>query len=76
MTGGSDHQIILWQKGKRYTNRALNTTHTSAILGLTSHSDGVQLLSCGSDRRVLGFDMNAQTQAFALLEVSAHPLPD
>lgn len=65
-TGGSDHAVILWsEKNDSWKPRAIHRTlHTSAVMGVAGLLQKKVILSTGSDRRVIGFDLLAERAEF------------
>ncbi|XP_020590022.1 uncharacterized protein LOC110031247 [Phalaenopsis equestris] len=65
-TGGSDHAVILWsEKNDSWKPRAIHRTqHTSAVMGVAGLLQKKVILSTGSDKRVIGYDLLAERAEF------------
>lgn len=65
-TGGSDHAVILWsEKNDSWKPRVIHRTlHSSAVMGVAGLLQKRVILSTGSDKRVIGFDLLAERAAF------------
>ncbi|XP_010454282.1 PREDICTED: uncharacterized protein LOC104736061 [Camelina sativa] len=68
ITGGSDHAVVLWRD--RCENNAWKPTllhrdlHSSAVMGVAGMSHNNLVLSCGDDRRFVGFDAREEKVTF------------
>ncbi|PKA59275.1 Histone-binding protein MSI1 [Apostasia shenzhenica] len=60
-TGGSDHAVMLWsEKNDTWKPKAIHRTqHSSAVMGVAGLQQKKIILSAGSDKRVLSFDVSA-----------------
>lgn len=65
-TGGSDHAVILWSENNdSWKPRAIHRNlHTSAVMGVAGLLQKKVILSTGSDKRVIGFDLLAERAEF------------
>ncbi|KAJ0969782.1 hypothetical protein J5N97_022659 [Dioscorea zingiberensis] len=65
-TGGSDHAVILWQeKDGAWKPKTLHLNqHSSAVMGVAGLLQKNILLSVGSDKRIVGFDLLAGRSEF------------
>ncbi|KAI0510620.1 hypothetical protein KFK09_011228 [Dendrobium nobile] len=65
-TGGSDHAVILWsEKIDSWKHKAIHRNlHSSAVMGVAGLLQKRVILSTGSDKRVIGFDLLAERAAF------------
>ncbi|KAF0906186.1 hypothetical protein E2562_009207 [Oryza meyeriana var. granulata] len=61
VTGGSDHAVILWQeKGDSWNhNKVHKDLHSSAVMGVAGLQQKNTILSVGSDKRIISFDLTA-----------------
>jgi WD40 repeat protein len=68
ITGGSDHAVVLWRD--QCENNAWKPTllhrdlHSSAVMGVTGMRHNNHVLSCGDDRRFVGFDAREEKVTF------------
>ncbi|KAG7555884.1 WD40 repeat [Arabidopsis suecica] len=68
ITGGSDHAVVLWRD--QCENNAWKPTllhrdlHSSAVMGVTGMRHKNLVLSCGDDRRFVGFDAREEKVTF------------
>ncbi|PKU74407.1 uncharacterized protein LOC110097192 [Dendrobium catenatum] len=65
-TGGSDHAVVLWsEKIDSWKHKAIHRNlHSSAVMGVAGLLQKRVILSTGSDKRVIGFDLLAERTAF------------
>lgn len=68
ITGGSDHAVVLWRD--QGENNAWKPTllhrdlHSSAVMGVAGMRHNNLVLSCGDDRRFVGFDAREEKVTF------------
>ncbi|EOA20119.1 hypothetical protein CARUB_v10000397mg [Capsella rubella] len=68
ITGGSDHAVVLWRDQSE--NNAWKSTllhrdsHSSAVMGVAGMRHNNLVLSCGDDRRFVGFDAREEKVTF------------
>ncbi|KFK26240.1 hypothetical protein AALP_AA8G221600 [Arabis alpina] len=68
ITGGSDHAVVLWREQGR--NNEWKPTHlhrdlhSSAVMGVAGMRHNNLVLSCGDDRRFVGYDAQEEKQTF------------
>ncbi|KAI3905648.1 hypothetical protein MKX01_036557 [Papaver californicum] len=60
-TGGSDHAVILWKEKdgeNSWKSKALHRNlHSSAVMGVAGLQHKQVILSAGTDKRIIGFDL-------------------
>uniref|UniRef100_A0A0E0KLM0 Uncharacterized protein n=1 Tax=Oryza punctata TaxID=4537 RepID=A0A0E0KLM0_ORYPU len=61
VTGGSDHAVILWQeKDDSWNHKKVHKDlHSSAVMGVAGLQQKNTILSVGSDKRIISFDLAA-----------------
>jgi WD40 repeat protein len=64
VTGGSDHAVMLWSEKdaeeKSWKPKALHRMmHSSAVMGVAGMNHKQIVLSVGSDKRIIGFDVQS-----------------
>ncbi|EEE60314.1 hypothetical protein OsJ_13394 [Oryza sativa Japonica Group] len=61
VTGGSDHAVILWQeKDDSWNHKKVHKDlHSSAVMGVAGLQQKSTILSVGSDKRIISFDLAA-----------------
>ncbi|KAG8061802.1 hypothetical protein GUJ93_ZPchr0003g17061 [Zizania palustris] len=61
VTGGSDHAVILWQENDDSWNhkKLHKDLHSSAVMGVAGLQQRNTILSVGSDKRIIAFDLAA-----------------
>lgn len=69
ITGGCDHAVVLWREQQRERNawksRLLHKDlHSSSVMGVAGMRHNNLVLSCGDDRRLVGFDARAEKTTF------------
>ncbi|KAL1189174.1 hypothetical protein V5N11_032588 [Cardamine amara subsp. amara] len=68
ITGGCDHAVVLWRD--QYDNNGWKPTllhrdlHSSAVMGVAGMRHNNLVLSCGDDRRFVGFDAREEKVTF------------
>uniref|UniRef100_A0ACD5XA68 Uncharacterized protein n=1 Tax=Avena sativa TaxID=4498 RepID=A0ACD5XA68_AVESA len=62
LTGGSDHAVILWQEKDDSWNhkRVHRDLHSSAVNGVAGLQHRKTILSVGSDKRIISYDLSAE----------------
>ncbi|KAG8044228.1 hypothetical protein GUJ93_ZPchr0226g7152 [Zizania palustris] len=62
VTGGSDHAVILWQdKDDSWNHKKVhNELHSSVVMGVAGLQQRNTILSVGSDKRIIAFDLAAE----------------
>ncbi|ONK72147.1 uncharacterized protein A4U43_C04F16280 [Asparagus officinalis] len=65
-TGGCDHAVILWnEKENSWKPKTLHRNqHSSAVMGVAGLQRNKVILSVGADKRIVGFDLLAETAEF------------
>lgn len=61
VTGGSDHAVIIWDEkdDNVWKPKALHRNfHSSAVMGVAGMQQKHIVLSVGTDKRIIGFDVN------------------
>ncbi|XP_057516794.1 uncharacterized protein LOC130797992 [Amaranthus tricolor] len=62
-TGGSDHAVVLWNEkseGDVWKPKKLHSDqHTSAVMGVAGMQHKHMIVSAGSDKRIIGYDVLA-----------------
>ncbi|XVF49511.1 hypothetical protein PTKIN_Ptkin04bG0018600 [Pterospermum kingtungense] len=67
VTGGSDHAVVLWNERDeniwkpKLLHRSL---HSSAVMGVAGMRQKQIVLSAGADKRIIGFDVQAEVADF------------
>ncbi|CAN6840328.1 unnamed protein product [Brassica oleracea] len=69
ITSGCDHAVVLWREQQRERNawksRLLHKDlHSSSVMGVAGMRHNNLVLSCGDDRRFVGFDARAEKTTF------------
>ena len=68
ITGGCDHAVVLWREqceSNAWKSRLLHKDlHTSAVMGVAGMRHNNLVLSCGDDRRFIGFDAREEKVTF------------
>ncbi|CAH8286042.1 unnamed protein product [Eruca vesicaria subsp. sativa] len=68
ITGGCDHAVVLWREqgeSNAWKSRLLHKDlHTSAVMGVAGMRHNNLVLSCGDDRRFVGFDTREEKVTF------------
>ncbi|KAJ0266422.1 Uncharacterized protein HA466_0004350 [Hirschfeldia incana] len=68
ITGGCDHAVVLWREqgeSNAWKSRLLHKDlHTSAVMGVAGMRQNNLVLSCGDDRRFVGFDAREEKVTF------------
>ncbi|CAG7910826.1 unnamed protein product [Brassica rapa] len=68
ITGGCDHAVVLWREqceSNAWKSRLLHKDlHTSAVMGVAGMRHNNLVLSCGDDRRFVGFDAREEKVTF------------
>ncbi|WZZ90656.1 hypothetical protein YC2023_119235 [Brassica napus] len=68
ITGGCDHAVVLWREqceNNAWKSRLLHKDlHTSAVMGVAGMRHNNLVLSCGDDRRFVGFDAREEKVTF------------
>ena len=69
ITSGCDHAVVLWREQQRERNawksRLLHKDlHSSSVMGVAGMRHNNLVLSCGDDRRFVGFDAGAEKTTF------------
>lgn len=68
ITGGCDHAVVLWRE--QYKNNEWKSTllhkdlHSSAVMGVAGMRHNNLVLSCGDDRRFVGYDAREEKLTF------------
>ncbi|XP_047071282.1 U5 small nuclear ribonucleoprotein 40 kDa protein [Lolium rigidum] len=62
LTGGSDHAVILWQEKDDSWNhkRVHKDLHSSAVYGVAGLQQRKTIVSVGSDKRIISYDLSAE----------------
>ena len=62
LTGGSDHAVILWQeKDDAWNHKKVHKdSHSSAVNGVAGLQQRKTILSVGSDKRIISYDLSAE----------------
>lgn len=65
-TGGSDHAVILWkEKDNTWKPKSVHRTqHTSSVMGIAGMYHKKVVLSVGTDKRIVGFDITSERAEF------------
>ncbi|KAL0729670.1 hypothetical protein Bca4012_025763 [Brassica carinata] len=68
ITGGCDHAVVLWREQRErnaWKSRLLHRDlHSSSVMGVAGMRHKNLVLSCGDDRRFVGFDARAEKATF------------
>ncbi|KAF8097851.1 hypothetical protein N665_0280s0050 [Sinapis alba] len=68
ITGGCDHAVVLWREqceSNAWKSRLLHRDlHSSSVMGVAGMRHKNLVLSCGDDRRFIGFDARAEKATF------------
>ncbi|ESQ42009.1 hypothetical protein EUTSA_v10013007mg [Eutrema salsugineum] len=69
ITGGCDHAVVLWREQCESANTWKSTLlhkdlHSSAVMGVAGMRHNNLVLSCGDDRRFVGFDAREEKATF------------
>ncbi|XP_073291380.1 uncharacterized protein [Primulina huaijiensis] len=68
VTGGSDHDVVLWtehdKEGSWKPNSLHRSIHTSAVMGVAGLQDKNVVMSAGADKRIIGFDTTSGTVVY------------
>ncbi|KAG2300083.1 hypothetical protein Bca4012_011662 [Brassica carinata] len=68
ITGGCDHAVVLWREqgeSNAWKSSLLHKDlHTSAVMGVAGMRHNNLVLSCGEDRRFVGFDAREEKVTF------------
>ncbi|XP_073146826.1 uncharacterized protein [Henckelia pumila] len=68
VTGGSDHDVVLWiehnEEGSWKPNSLHRSFHTSAVMGVAGLRDKNVVMSAGADKRIIGFDTSSGTVVY------------
>ncbi|KAF8113457.1 hypothetical protein N665_0050s0105 [Sinapis alba] len=68
ITGGCDHAVVLWREqgeSNAWKSRLLHKDmHTSSVMGVAGMRHNNLVLSCGDDRRFVGFDAREEKVTF------------
>ncbi|CAF2136767.1 unnamed protein product [Brassica rapa] len=68
ITGGCDHAVVLWREQRErhaWKSRLLHRDlHSSSVMGVAGMRHNNLVLSCGDDRRLVGFDARAEKTTF------------
>nr|GMD23945.1 U5 snRNP-specific protein-like factor [Ipomoea batatas] len=64
VTGGSDHAVVFWTEkegANSWKPKALHRSmHSSAVMGVAGMQHKKSVMSAGADKRIIGFDLQAQ----------------
>lgn len=68
VTGGSDHDVVLWTEYNKEDlwkpNSLHRCFHTSAVMGVAGLRDKNVVMSAGADKRIIGFDTTSGTVVY------------
>ncbi|XP_073023914.1 uncharacterized protein [Primulina eburnea] len=68
VTGGSDHDVVLWTEHEKEDswkpNSLHRSIHTSAVMGAAGLRDKNVVMSAGADKRIIGFDTTSGTVVY------------
>jgi microtubule-associated protein-like 1/2 len=58
LTGDSNGNIIVWQKGTNRSTRTVHNAHDSGVFTICAMKDGTIVTGGGKDRRIVEWDSN------------------
>ncbi|XP_010552439.1 PREDICTED: protein tipD isoform X2 [Tarenaya hassleriana] len=67
ITGGSDHAVVLWNERRENVWKSTllhRDVHTSSVMGVAGMRHNNLVVSCGEDRRFVGYDVQEEKLRF------------